>query len=317
MRAAAAAVSGVALTFTVTVAAEVPASAASSCKTTFTKYGTVRAGTSGAQAKAAQCLLRSAGYGVRADGSFSAADAAQLKRFQSSHRISTSGQVSASSWTALLARGTTPTLRPGKRSAAVTRLQKSLTASGRYVPATGYFGSLTKNAVKSVQRAKGLSATGTVNDSVWRVLQGGQAVRSASAAPVARKPAAKKPAKRSVAKSSSSKAAKALAFARKQVGDRYRYGATGPSAWDCSGLTQGAYKAAGVKLPHSARQQFSKGKKVAKSDLRPGDLVFFYKGISHVGIYAGNGKVLHASNPSKPVGYLKMSYMPYQGARRV
>jgi cell wall-associated NlpC family hydrolase len=320
MRAAAAAVSGVALTFTVTVAAEVPASAAPSCKTTFTKYGTVRAGSSGAQAKAAQCLLRSAGYGVRADGSFSTADAAQLKRFQSSHRISTSGKVTASSWTALLARGSTPTLRPGKRSAAVTRLQKSLTASGRYVPATGYFGSKTMNAVKSVQRAKGLSATGTVNDNVWRVLQSGQAVRSAAAAPVARKPAAKKPAKKAVAKksaSSSSKAAKALAFAKKQVGDRYRYGATGPNAWDCSGLTQGAYRAAGVNLPHSARQQFRKGKKVAKSDLRPGDLVFFYKGISHVGIYAGNGRVLHASNPSKPVGYLKMSYMPYQGARRV
>ena len=318
MRAAAAAVSGVALTFTVTVAAEVPASAASSCKTTFTKYSTVKSGTTGAQAKAAQCLLRSAGYGVRADGSFSSADAAQLKRFQSSHRIATSGKVTASSWTALLARGSTPTLRPGQRSAAVTRLQKSLTASGRYVPATGYFGSLTKNAVKSVQRAKGLSATGTVNDNVWRVLQSGQVVRSAPAAPVAKKPAAKKPAKKATAKkSSSSKAAKALAFAKKQVGDRYRFGATGPNAWDCSGLTQGAYKAAGVKLPHSARQQFSKGKKVSKSDLRPGDLVFFYKGISHVGIYAGNGKVLHASSPSKPVGYLKMSYMPYQGARRV
>ena len=116
--------------------------------------------------------------------------------------------------------------------------------------------------------------------------------------------------------SSSSKGAKAVAFAKKQLGDPYRYGATGPNAWDCSGLTGGAWKAAGVKIPRTSGAQWRSGKKVSKSNLKPGDLVFFYSGISHVALYVGNGKVIHASRPGRPVAYIKMSYMPYQGARR-
>jgi len=117
--------------------------------------------------------------------------------------------------------------------------------------------------------------------------------------------------------SSSSRGLKALAFARRQIGDRYRYGATGPSSWDCSGLTRGAWKSAGVKLPHSSRLQYYRGKRVLRKNLRKGDLVFFYSRPSHVGIYAGNGRVIHASRPGKPVGYAKISWMPYKGARRV
>ena len=93
-------------------------------------------------------------------------------------------------------------------------------------------------------------------------------------------------------------------------------GGTGPNGWDCSGLTMKAWKAAGVKLPHSSGQQFRIGKKISKSNLRSGDLVFFYRGISHVGLYAGNGKVIHAPRPGKQVSYIKMSHMPYMGARR-
>ena len=112
------------------------------------------------------------------------------------------------------------------------------------------------------------------------------------------------------------KGAKALAFAKRQLGDRYRYGGTGPSSWDCSGLTRGAWKHAGKKIPRTSQGQSRYGKKVAQSNLRKGDLVFFYSGKSHVGIYAGRGKVIHASRPGKPVAYIKMKYMPYAGARR-
>jgi cell wall-associated NlpC family hydrolase len=122
-------------------------------------------------------------------------------------------------------------------------------------------------------------------------------------------------AKRAVGKRTT-RGARALAFARKQLGDRYRYRATGPNAWDCSGLTGGAWKAAGVRIPRTSQAQFRFGRKVAKSNLRAGDLVFFYSGISHVGLYVGNGTIIHASRPGKPVGYLKMKYMPYKGARR-
>jgi cell wall-associated NlpC family hydrolase len=184
-------------------------------------------------------------------------------------------------------------------------LQRSLTASVRKVPVTGYYGPITKAAVSSLQRSQGWRATGTVTPRVWRTLQAGRLV-TVSLPKVSTLSAS----------SGSSRGARALAFAKRQIGDRYRYGATGPSSWDCSGLTGGAWKAAGVKIPRTSQAQFRFGKRISKSNLRPGDLVFFYSGISHVGIYAGNGNVLHASRPSKPIGYLKMKYMPYQGARR-
>ena len=114
----------------------------------------------------------------------------------------------------------------------------------------------------------------------------------------------------------SSKGAKALAYAKAQLGEPYARTGAGPSSWDCSGLTMMAWGSVGVSLPHSSRQQFSRGQSVAKSDLRSGDLVFFYSDITHVGLYAGNGQVIHAPRPGKSVEYIKMSYMPYAGARR-
>jgi cell wall-associated NlpC family hydrolase len=114
----------------------------------------------------------------------------------------------------------------------------------------------------------------------------------------------------------SRKGAKALAYAKAQLGEPYARSGAGPSSWDCSGLTMMAWASVGVSLPHSSRQQFSRGQPVAKSDLQSGDLIFFYSDISHVGLYAGNGQVIHAPRPGKSVEYIKMSYMPYAGARR-
>jgi peptidoglycan DL-endopeptidase CwlO len=114
----------------------------------------------------------------------------------------------------------------------------------------------------------------------------------------------------------SSKGVKALAYAKAQLGESYARSGAGPSSWDCSGLTMMAWGSVGVSLPHSSRQQFSRGRPVAKSDLQLGDLVFFYGDISHVGLYAGNGQVIHAPRPGRSVEYIKMSYMPYAGARR-
>jgi cell wall-associated NlpC family hydrolase len=114
----------------------------------------------------------------------------------------------------------------------------------------------------------------------------------------------------------SSKGAKALAYAKAQLGEPYARSGAGPSSWDCSGLTMMAWGSVGVNLPHSSRQQYGRGQSVAKSDLRPGDLVFFYSDIHHVALYAGNGQVIHAPRPGKSVEYIKMSYMPYAGARR-
>ena len=77
-----------------------------------------------------------------------------------------------------------------------------------------------------------------------------------------------------------------------------------------------AWRSVGVSLPRTSAAQYGVGRAVAKSDLRPGDLVFFYRPISHVSMYVGNGMIIDAPRPGKTVRYLKMSYMPYTGARR-
>jgi cell wall-associated NlpC family hydrolase len=109
----------------------------------------------------------------------------------------------------------------------------------------------------------------------------------------------------------------AVAYAEAHLGRPYQFGATGPKSFDCSGLTSSAWKAAGVSIPRTSQQQFTAGKKVAKADLRPGDLVFFYgKKPGHVAIYVGDGKVIHAPGTGKHVEYSKVASMPYSGARR-
>jgi cell wall-associated NlpC family hydrolase len=115
----------------------------------------------------------------------------------------------------------------------------------------------------------------------------------------------------------------ALRFSIKQMGDRYVYGAAGPTLWDCSGLTMRAFGTAGVSLPHSAAAQARYGKRVALNQLKPGDLVFFGKNryISHVGIYISKGRMVNAPKPGSQVKI--MSFTPnfgslsFYGARRI
>jgi cell wall-associated NlpC family hydrolase len=114
----------------------------------------------------------------------------------------------------------------------------------------------------------------------------------------------------------SGRAAAAVQYAMAQVGDANVYGAAGPSAFDCSGLTMMAWAQAGVGLPHSSSAQYGSGPHVAASDLQPGDLVFYYSPISHVGMYIGNGLIVHAANPGAGVRVAELYSMPYVGAVR-
>ncbi|MFM9554985.1 C40 family peptidase [Streptomyces caniscabiei] len=107
-----------------------------------------------------------------------------------------------------------------------------------------------------------------------------------------------------------SKATKALAFARAQIGKPYVWGATGPGSYDCSGLTQAAWKAAGVDLPRTTYDQVEAGTTVPLADAKPGDLVFFYDNIGHVGLYIGNGMMIHAP---KPGTYVREESIFYDG----
>ncbi|MEU1225198.1 NlpC/P60 family protein [Streptomyces sp. NPDC005828] len=113
------------------------------------------------------------------------------------------------------------------------------------------------------------------------------------------------------------RAAAAISFARAQLGKPYVWGATGPSAYDCSGLTQAAWRAAGVSLPRTTYTQINAGRRVSRSQLAPGDLVFFYSGISHVGLYIGGGQMIHAPRPGAPVRIAPIDEMPFAGATRV
>ncbi|WP_262387346.1 C40 family peptidase [Streptomyces sp. TRM49041] len=113
------------------------------------------------------------------------------------------------------------------------------------------------------------------------------------------------------------RAARAVAYAYGAIGRPYRWGATGPSSYDCSGLTQAAWKAAGVSLPRTTYSQINAGQRVARSQLAPGDLIFFYSGLSHVGIYIGDGKMIHAPRTGSTVRIAPIDEMPWAGATRV
>ena len=124
---------------------------------------------------------------------------------------------------------------------------------------------------------------------------------------------------------SSSRVQAVINMVKRQVGKPYVYGAAGPNSFDCSGLTYYCYKnAAGITLNRSSAAQASNGRYVSKSELKPGDLIFFNSGtnrIRHVGMYVGNGQFIHAPSPGKSVKYenLYSSYYVkgYVTARRI
>lgn len=117
----------------------------------------------------------------------------------------------------------------------------------------------------------------------------------------------------------SGRGGEAIKYALAQIGDKYVFGAAGLTTWDCSGLTMRAFNTAGVSLPHSSRAQYKYGKAIAKKDLQPGDLVFFGKPISHVAIYLGPDRMLHAprSGSRVKIANMNMGKKPYIGARRL
>ncbi|MFJ8041646.1 NlpC/P60 family protein [Kitasatospora sp. NPDC096147] len=115
----------------------------------------------------------------------------------------------------------------------------------------------------------------------------------------------------------SGRAAAVLAFAQAQIGKPYIWGAEGPAGFDCSGLTLRAWEKAGVRLPRVSQDQWNAGARIARANLQPGDLVFFYSDLHHVGIYIGNNKMIHAPRTGKNVTVLDLQYMPdYMGGVR-
>ena len=111
--------------------------------------------------------------------------------------------------------------------------------------------------------------------------------------------------------------AQALRFALTRVGDAYVWGAAGPAQFDCSGLVLWAYAQVGISLPHFTGAQWNSGVHVSRSQLQPGDLVFFFPDISHVGMYVGNGMMVDAPTFGQPVQVQPVFWSAFVGAVRI
>jgi cell wall-associated NlpC family hydrolase len=164
----------------------------------------------------------------------------------------------------------------------VTRTQRVLDVS----PRSGVYNHKTKKAVRKFQDRRGFAVTGVVNERTWNAVE--------------RRWKNIQQARRRIDR----KYHRIMSIARNQKGDPYIYGAAGPGAFDCSGLTMFVYrKAAGISMQHSASAQSHRGHRISRKAARPGDLVFFSSGgsVYHTAIYAGHGDIIHASRPGTNV----------------
>ena len=109
----------------------------------------------------------------------------------------------------------------------------------------------------------------------------------------------------------------ALRYALTKVGDPYVWGAAGPNAFDCSGLVMWSYAQIGISLPHYTGAQWNSGVHVSRSQLQPGDLVFFFADLGHVGMYVGNGLMVDAPTYGVPVHVEPVLWSAYAGAVRI
>ncbi|MEU9377466.1 NlpC/P60 family protein [Streptomyces sp. NPDC048255] len=169
---------------------------------------------------------------------------------------------------------------------------------------------------KKLEAARRLLAKLTAEQRAAYEAQSAPASPAGSKAPAGSEGSPAGPPSTPPAASDGSRAARAIAFARGAIGKPYVWGATGPGSFDCSGLTQAAWRSAGVSLPRTTYTQINSGRRVARDQLAPGDLVFFYSGVTHVGLYIGNGQMIHAPRPGSTVRVAPIDSMPWAGASR-
>ena len=234
----------------------------------------------------------------------------------------TDGHWISTAWISVAASTTTPSTPPAPAvstvSTASTLTSKTSSSKSTLPAITGQVRATTALMIRTTSGADFtslgdipsgtlLNVTGVVTNGVAQIVYNG-AVRWVNATYIV--PA-------TAAGPVSSAAGVALSFALAQVGKAYAWGGNGPNAYDCSGLTTAAYKQAGISLPRTSYAQFGVGTAVSLADLQPGDLVFYYSDISHVAMYIGNGRIVHAANPTSGVTTASVTSMPFEGGRRV
>lgn len=180
-------------------------------------------------------------------------------------------------------------LRQGDSGEAVEALQSALNEQGADLPVTGYFGSMTHDAVIEFQSESGLAVDGVVGSATQGAL-GGSTDSDAAGAPAG--------ATAVPASSGSSSSDAIISAAQSAIGSPYSWGGTSLSGMDCSGLVAYAYGAAGIDVPRTSSELASQGRSISQSEAQPGDLAIWP---GHVAIYAGNGQIIDASGSKRVV----------------
>lgn len=272
--------------------------------------------------------------GAAVDGQFGSATAKSLRTWQQAHHLTATGVVDAATWSALPPKiaqaacgrkvrgsGVTPAcarLGAGANGLPVVVLQRALK-----VTADGRFGAVTTAALKKVQAAAGLTATGATNRKTYKALHlmaTPLCTRRTTAPPLPKDWKQQQAVRAKVAKlaaalesvpgtTTNKVALAAMAFANKQIGKPYAWGGVGPKSYDCSGLQMTAYLHAGITIPRVAAAQYSgSGPTVPLNEARQGDLLFYASDVTkpatiyHVVMYVGGGNVLDAPHTGAKVG---------------
>lgn len=263
----------------------------------------LRLGARGDAVKHLQTQLNSHGASLRVDGSFGSATLRAVKAQQSSARINVDGVVGPKTWNSLSGGSSSsdsssssqPKLRQGNRGGAVKTLQSQLNARGASIAVDGSFGPATASAVRSLQSAAGIRVDTVVGPDTWKAAY--SSVRISNGAP-------SRDDDRGPSTGTSINGQAIVNAARSQIGVRYTWGGSSPSTGlDCSGLVYYAYNQAGNSMPRKTAKGYTFGGRIiSQSQAQPGDLVAFTgNNYGHMGIYAGNGKIIDASGSQQRV----------------